>query len=39
MPASERATAVVVREWVEKAENDLKNAVLTLRAGTESPTG
>lgn len=38
MPASERAIAVVVREWVEKAENDLKNAALTLRAGRESPT-
>ncbi len=38
MPASERAVAEVVREWVEKAENDLKNAALTLRAGEESPT-
>lgn len=37
MPASERAIAVVIREWVEKAENDLKNAVLTLRAGEEAP--
>jgi HEPN domain-containing protein len=38
MPASERAITDVVREWVEKAENDLKNAALTLRAGKESPT-
>lgn len=38
MPASERAIAVVVREWVEKAENDLKNAALTLRAGREAPS-
>ncbi len=37
MPASDRAITVVVREWVEKAENDLKNAALTLRAGEESP--
>jgi hypothetical protein len=28
MSASERAITVVVREWVEKAENDLKNAAL-----------
>ena len=38
MPASERVIADIVREWVEKAENDLKNAALTLRAGKESPT-
>jgi hypothetical protein len=28
----------VVREWVEKAENDLKNAVHTLKLGDECPT-
>ena len=38
MPASERAIVDVVREWVEKAETDLKNAALTLRAGQEAPT-
>ncbi|MGH8583079.1 MAG: HEPN domain-containing protein [Gammaproteobacteria bacterium] len=36
MPASEQVL-VVVRGWVEKAENDLKNASLTLRAGEECP--
>jgi HEPN domain-containing protein len=25
----------VVREWVEKAENDLKNAAYTLKMGEE----
>ena len=29
---------LVVREWVEKAENDLKNAVHTLKLGKECPT-
>jgi len=38
MPASERAIVDVVREWVEKAENDLQNAALTLRASREPPT-
>jgi HEPN domain-containing protein len=38
MPASDRLIVEVVREWVEKAENDLKNAALTLRAGKEAPT-
>jgi HEPN domain-containing protein len=38
MPASEGLIVEVVREWVEKAENDLKNAALTLRAGKEAPT-
>jgi HEPN domain-containing protein len=28
---------MVVRGWIEKAENDLKNAILTLRAGEECP--
>ncbi|HEV8578552.1 MAG TPA: HEPN domain-containing protein [Thermoanaerobaculia bacterium] len=38
MPASERAVIDVVRGWIEKAENDLKNAALTLQSGKESPT-
>lgn len=37
MPDDERVLAVV-RGWVEKAENDLKNATITLRAGEECPT-
>jgi HEPN domain-containing protein len=28
----------VVRQWVEKAENDLKNATYTLRMGKDCPT-
>ena len=28
----------VVREWIAKAENDLKNAVHTLKLGEECPT-
>jgi HEPN domain-containing protein len=36
MPASER-TLAVVRGWVEKAESDLKNAALALRAGHDCP--
>ena len=28
----------VVSEWVEKAENDLKNAAHTLKMGTDCPT-
>jgi len=28
----------VVREWVGKAENDLKNATHTLKLGKECPT-
>jgi HEPN domain-containing protein len=36
MAANERVIAVV-RGWIEKAENDLKNAVITLRAGEECP--
>ncbi len=28
----------VVREWVQKAENDLKNAVNTLKMGEDCPT-
>lgn len=37
MPASEQILQVV-HGWVEKAESDLKNAALTLRAGEECPT-
>jgi len=37
MPADERVLSVV-RGWVEKAENDLKNAVLALKAGEDCPT-
>ncbi|TET34708.1 MAG: HEPN domain-containing protein [Planctomycetota bacterium] len=29
---------VVIREWLEKAENDLKNAAHTLKLGKECPT-
>lgn len=36
MPEHEKVVAVI-RGWVEKAENDLKNAALTLRAGEECP--
>ena len=28
---------MVVQEWIEKAENDLKNATITLRAGEACP--
>lgn len=31
-------TVSVVREWVEKAENDLKNAAYTLKMGVDCPT-
>jgi HEPN domain-containing protein len=37
MPAREKVTAVV-SEWITKAENDLKAAALSLRAGKECPT-
>jgi HEPN domain-containing protein len=37
MPDRER-NLVAAREWVAKAENDLKNAKIVLRAGTECPT-
>jgi len=36
MPVDER-TRRVVGGWIEKAENDLKNATLALRAGRECP--
>jgi len=36
---SDRDKAVaVVREWAEKAENDLKNAAHTLKMGSDCPT-
>jgi HEPN domain-containing protein len=37
MPESDRVLSVV-RGWVEKAENDLRNAVHTLKLGDECPT-
>ena len=37
MPETDE-TLVVVREWVEKAENDLKNAAHTLELGDDAPT-
>jgi HEPN domain-containing protein len=37
MLARDRVIAVV-REWVSKAENDLKNAAYTLQMGDECPT-
>jgi HEPN domain-containing protein len=37
MPAPE-AVIAVVREWVAKADNDLKNAAHTLTLGEECPT-
>jgi HEPN domain-containing protein len=37
MQKNERANTVVL-EWVEKAENDLKNAAYTLKMGKECPT-
>ena len=29
---------VIARDWVQKAENDLKNAAHTLRMGKDCPT-
>ena len=37
MTGTEKVIAVV-REWVEKAENDLKNAAHTLEMGEDCPT-
>ena len=37
MPEVEQVTAVV-REWLDKAENDLKNAAHTLEMGEACPT-
>jgi hypothetical protein len=36
MPADERVLATL-RGWIEKADNDLKNASLALAAGEECP--
>jgi HEPN domain-containing protein len=36
MPDPENVRAVV-REWVEKAENDIETAALVLRAGSRCP--
>ena len=33
-----RENVKVAAEWVDKAENDLKNAVHTLKMGTDCPT-
>jgi HEPN domain-containing protein len=38
MPDSSDALLSVVMGWVEKAENDLKNATHTLELGEEGPT-
>jgi len=37
MPNRDNA-AVVAREWIAKAENDLKNAAHTLKLGADCPT-
>lgn len=37
MPSPDNA-AVVAREWIAKAENDLKNAAHTLKLGADGPT-
>ncbi len=37
MPEPENVRAIV-REWVEKAENDLKTAAHTLKLGSNGPT-
>lgn len=37
MPAPDKR-AVVAREWIAKAENDLKNAAHTLKLGADCPT-
>lgn len=37
MPVDDRVVSVA-REWIEKAENDLKNATHTLELGEECPT-
>jgi hypothetical protein len=36
MPEQDKA-AVVAREWISKAENDLKTAACTLKLGSECP--
>jgi HEPN domain-containing protein len=37
MPAPEEALVTVLREWVQKAENDLKAAVQILKLGKAAP--
>ncbi|MFQ5432583.1 MAG: HEPN domain-containing protein [Nitrospinota bacterium] len=37
MPENEKII-IVVREWTEKADNDLKNAAHTLKMGSDCPT-
>ncbi len=37
MPGNDKVLKVV-REWIEKAENDLKNAVYTLKMREDCPT-
>jgi HEPN domain-containing protein len=37
MPTPDKAD-IVAREWINKAENDLKNATHTLKLGADGPT-
>ncbi len=37
MPSRDNA-AIVAKEWIAKAENDLKNATHTLKLGADCPT-
>jgi HEPN domain-containing protein len=37
MPEPDKA-AIVAREWIGKAENDLKTAAHTLKLGADCPT-
>ena len=37
MPSRDNA-AIVAKEWIAKAENDLKNAAHTLKLGADCPT-
>ncbi len=38
MHEDETAVITVVRQWIQKAENDLKNASHTLKLGEDAPT-
>ncbi len=38
MFATDEAVTAVIRQWVQKAENDLKNAAHTLKLGADCPT-
>ena len=38
MPAPDDKILVVAREWTSKGDNDLKNAVHTLKLGKDCPT-